>query len=42
MYGLLGLYLTEIQLFQNMESEGGKKLNTEKNAFKVVQMKSLP
>ncbi len=45
MYGLLGyigLYLAEIQLFENLESEGAKKnLNTEKIAFKVVQIKFL-
>ncbi len=35
-------YLAEIQLFENLESEGAKKkLNIEKIAFKVVQMKSL-
>ncbi len=31
----------EIQLFENLESEGAKNLNIEKIAFKVVQMKSL-
>ncbi len=30
-------YLTEIQLFENLESEGAKKI---KIIFKVVQMKS--
>ncbi len=35
-------YLVEIQLFENLESEGAKKnLYTEKIAFKVVQMKFL-
>ncbi len=35
-------YLAEIQLFENLESEGAKKnLNIEKIAFKVVQIKSL-
>ncbi len=35
-------YLAEIQLFENLESEGAKKnLNTEKIAFKVVQIKFL-
>ncbi len=35
-------YLVEIQLFENLESEGAKKyIHTEKIAFKVVQMKSL-
>ncbi len=41
MYGLLGQYLAEIQLFENLESEGAKNQNIEKIAFKVVQMKSL-
>ncbi len=42
MYGLLGQYLTEIQLFENLESEAGaKKINIEKFTFKVVQIKSL-
>ncbi len=26
MYGLLGQYLAEIQLFENLESEGAKKI----------------
>ncbi len=34
-----GQYLAEIQLFENLESEGNK--NIEKITFKVVQMKSL-
>ncbi len=34
-------YLEEIQLFENLESEGAKKLNIEKITFKVVQMKFL-
>ncbi len=34
--------MAEIQLFENLESEGAKKtLNIEKIAFKAVQMKSL-
>ncbi len=37
MCSLLGQYLTEIQLFENQESERAKK----KIAFKVVQMKFL-
>ncbi len=37
----IGQYLVEIQLFENLESEGAKNLNTEKIAFKFVQMKSL-
>ncbi len=38
-----GQYLAEIQLFENLESEGAKKKNhnIEKIAFKVVQMKFL-
>ncbi len=40
---MIGQYLAKIQLFENLESEGAKKKNqnTEKIAFKVVQMKSL-
>ncbi len=38
---MIGQYLAEIQLFVNLESEGAKKLNIEKIAFKVVQMKFL-
>ncbi len=35
-------YLAELQLFENLESEGAKKnQNIEKIAFKVVQMKFL-
>ncbi len=41
MYGLLGQYLAEIQLFENLESELKKNLNIEKIIFKVVQMKFL-
>ncbi len=38
----IGQYLAEIQLFENLESEGAKKnLNIEKIAFKVVLTKSL-
>jgi len=38
----IGQYLAEIQLFENLESEGAKKnQNIEKITFKVVQMKSL-
>ncbi len=29
----IGQYLPEMQLFENLESEGAKKLNIEKNAF---------
>ncbi len=38
---MIGQYLAEIQLFENLESEGQKNLNIEKIAFKVVQMKFL-
>ncbi len=39
---VIGQYLADIQLFEDMESEGAKKnLNIEKIAFKVVQMKFL-
>ncbi len=34
MYGLLGQYLVEMQLFENLESKGKKKI--EKIAFKAV------
>ncbi len=33
--------MAEIQLFENLESEGAKNLNIEKIAFKVVQIKFL-
>ncbi len=36
---MIGQYLAEIQLFENLESEGAKKWNTEKITFKVVHMK---
>ncbi len=36
-----GQYLAEIQLFENMKSEGAKKFNIEKISFKVVQIKFL-
>ncbi len=38
---MIGQYLAEIQLFENMESEGAKNLNIEKIAFKIVQIKFL-
>ncbi len=43
MYGLLGLdnIWAEIQLFENLESEGAKNQNIEKITFKVVQIKVL-
>ncbi len=35
---MIGQYLAEIRLFENLESEGAKKnLNIEKIIFKVVQ-----
>ncbi len=37
----IGQYLAEIQLFENLESEGAKNLNTEKIAFKAIQIKFL-
>ncbi len=37
----IGQYLAEIQLFENLESEGAKNQNIEKIAFKVVQIKSI-
>ncbi len=41
MHGLLRQYFAEIQLFENLESEGAKNLNIETISFKVVQMKFL-
>ncbi len=38
---MIGQYLAKIQLFENLESEGAKKSNTELIPFKVVQMKFL-
>ncbi len=40
---MIGQYLAKIQLFENLESEGAKKKNTniEKISFKVVQIKFL-
>ncbi len=38
---MIGQYLAEIQLFENLESEGAKKHNIEKIVFKVVQIKFL-
>ncbi len=39
---MIGQYLAEIQLFENLESEGAKKnLIIEKITFKFVQMKFL-
>ncbi len=41
MYGLLGQYLAEIQLFENWNLSVQNYLNIEKIAFKVVQMRFL-
>ncbi len=38
---MLGQYLAEMQLFENLESEGAKKSKYWENTFKVVQMKFL-
>ncbi len=39
---MIGQYLADIQLFENLESEGAKKkLNIEKITFNVVQIKFL-
>ncbi len=39
---MIGQYLAEIQLFENLESEGAKKnQNIEQITFKVVQIKFL-
>ncbi len=38
---MIGQYLAETQLFENLESEGAENLNIEKISFKVVQMKIL-
>ncbi len=40
---MIGQYLAEIQLFENLQSEGAKRknLNNEKIAFKFIQIKSL-
>ncbi len=37
----IGQYLAEMKLFEYLESEGAKKSNIEKIAFKFVRMKSL-
>ncbi len=37
----IGQYLAKIQLFENLESENYMNQNTEKIAFKVVQIKFL-
>jgi len=39
----IGKYVAEIQLFENLESEGAKKKNRnmEKIAFKLVQMQRM-
>ncbi len=38
---MIGQYLTDIQLFENLNLRVQKNLNIEKMAFNVVQMKSL-
>ncbi len=38
---MIGQYLFEMQLFENLESEGAKNLNIEKITFKFVQIKFL-
>ncbi len=38
---MIGQYLAEIQLSENLESEGAKNKNIEKITFKFVQMKFL-
>ncbi len=38
---MIGQYLAEIQLFENLGSEGTKTQNIEKIAFKIVQIKFL-
>ncbi len=41
MFVMIGQYLVETELFENLESEGAKKnQNIEKITFKVVQMNS--
>ncbi len=37
----IGLYLADIQLFENLESKGAKNPNIEKITFKFVQKKFL-
>ncbi len=38
---MIGQYLAEIQLFENLKSEGAENQNIEKIIFNVVQKKSL-
>ncbi len=38
---MIGHYLAEIQLFENLESECAQNPNIEKITFKVVQIKFL-
>ncbi len=40
MYGLLGQYLVEIQLFENLESEGAKKSILRKAPLKLSKWSS--
>ncbi len=39
---MIGQYLAEIQLFENLESESAKNRNIDNIFFKIVQMKFLP
>ncbi len=41
MYVMIGQYLAEIQLFENLESEGANKSKYWENRLKTVQMKLL-
>ncbi len=41
MFDRIGQYLAEIQLFENLGSEGAKTQHIEKIVFKIVQMKFL-
>ncbi len=40
-FDMIGLYLADKQLFENLESEGAKNPNIEKITFKFVQKKFL-
>ncbi len=37
---MIGQYLAEIQLYENLESEGEKNLNIEKSPFKLFKLSS--
>ncbi len=41
MYGFLGQYSAEIQVFEYLEFEGAPNPNIEKTAFKTIQIKFL-